>query len=149
LTPRSFDEIRATLGTSSGFQSAQYREIEFLCGARDTRFLNIPGLTDGERVRLLDRLEQKSLADAFIEYRDRARGGVDGPRTDSPLTERIYGAMADFDESVRSWRAGHAALAELFLGGAQGTAGSSGAAYLWRSTERSLFPEVKGERSND
>jgi tryptophan 2,3-dioxygenase len=149
LTPQSFDEIRATLGTSSGFQSAQYREIEFLCGARDARFVNIPGFTEGERARLLGRLEQKSLADAFIEYRDRARAGAGLPETDSPLTERIHSALANFDDSVRSWRAGHAALAELFLGGAQGTAGSSGAAYLWRSTERTLFPELKGERSND
>lgn len=52
LTPRSFDRIRSTLGTSSGFQSAQYREIEFLCGAKDSRFLNISGLSERERARL-------------------------------------------------------------------------------------------------
>jgi tryptophan 2,3-dioxygenase len=91
---------------------------------------------------LLDRFEQKSVSIAFVEYRDHARAGVGMPQTDSPLTERIYHALLTFDNSVRSWRARHAALAELFLGGAQGTAGSSGAAYLWRSTERTLFPEI-------
>ncbi|RKT88970.1 tryptophan 2,3-dioxygenase [Saccharopolyspora antimicrobica] len=140
LTSQSFDEIRGTLGTSSGFQSAQYREIEFLCGARDPRFLNISGLNPGERARLADRFEQKSLSSAFAEYRDaRAAAGSPGAATS---VERLHDALAAFDDSVRSWRVQHARLAEQFLGAAQGTAGSSGAAYLWRSTERSLFPEI-------
>ncbi|WP_432931917.1 tryptophan 2,3-dioxygenase family protein [Microbispora sp. CA-135349] len=142
LTPQSFDEIRATLGTSSGFQSAQYREIEFACGAKDARFLNITGLSEGERARLLERLEQPSLSSVFAEYRDRARAGADGAPVDSSPAERIHDALAGFDKSVRSWRERHAALAEQFLGAAQGTAGSSGAAYLWRSAERTLFPEL-------
>lgn len=152
LAPRSFDEIRATLGNSSGFQSVQYREIEFLCGARDLRFLNIAGFTESDRARLLDRLERKSLSSAFLEYRDHVRFGADLLRTGSSMIERIYDALVAFDNAVRSWRARHAELAELFLGNAQGTAGSSGAAYLWRSTERTLFPEIfsqkEGERSN-
>lgn len=140
LSPRSFDEIRATLGTSSGFQSAQYREIEFLCGAKDARYLNITGLTEGERSRLAGRLEQKSVSQAFTEYRSRVSGeaGADG----AAHVERLRAALAAFDDSVRTWRERHARLAERFLGSAQGTAGSSGAAYLWRSAERSLFPEV-------
>ncbi|GIJ24435.1 tryptophan 2,3-dioxygenase family protein [Micromonospora lutea] len=137
LAPESFDEIRATLGSSSGFQSAQYREIEFLCGARDPRFLNIPGFTSGERARLVARSEEQSLSCAFVEYRDRMR--VDG---DLRAVERVRAALVAFDDAVRSWRARHAQLAEQFLGAARGTAGSAGAAYLWRSTERTLFPEV-------
>jgi tryptophan 2,3-dioxygenase len=137
LSPESFDEIRATLGSSSGFQSAQYREIEFLCGARDPRFLNIAGFTAGEQARLVVRFEEKSLSCAFVEYRERAR--ADG---DPAPAERVRAALAAFDDAVRSWRARHAMLAEQFLGAARGTAGSSGAAYLWRSTERTLFPEV-------
>ncbi|SDI11881.1 tryptophan 2,3-dioxygenase [Actinokineospora alba] len=139
LTPQSFDEIRATLGTSSGFQSAQYREIEFLCGARDPRFLNISGLNDGERARLVARLDEKSLGGAFVEYR--ARVGADAVEPGF-LVERVHTALSNLDDSVRAWRALHAELAEKLLGGAQGTAGSSGAAYLWRSTRRTLFPEV-------
>ncbi|WBB53411.1 tryptophan 2,3-dioxygenase family protein [Verrucosispora sp. WMMD573] len=137
LTPESFDEIRATLGSSSGFQSAQYREIEFLCGARDPRFLNTPGFTPGERARLVARSDEQSLSRAFVEYRDRVR-------TDGGLraAERVRAALAAFDDAVRSWRARHAELAEQFLGAARGTAGSAGAAYLWRSTERTLFPEI-------
>ncbi|MFI6763458.1 tryptophan 2,3-dioxygenase family protein [Micromonospora sp. NPDC050417] len=137
LTPESFDRIRATLGSSSGFQSAQYREIEFLCGTRDQRFLNTVGFTARERARLVARFEEKSLSRAFVEYRDRTR--ADG---DPTAAERVHAGLAAFDEAVRSWRARHAALAEQFLGAARGTAGSSGAAYLWRSTERTLFPEV-------
>lgn len=140
LTPESFDQIRSTLGTSSGFQSAQYREIEFLCGAKDPRFLNIVGLTEAERVTMRRRLDEKSVSTAFAEYRERVTAVV--PHNDSSSAQRIFDALANIDSSVRAWRARHAELAELFLGGAQGTAGSSGAAYLWRSTERTLFPEI-------
>lgn len=142
LTPESFDAIRATLGTSSGFQSAQYREIEFACGAGDPRYLNIPGLTESERARMLARLEQPSLATVFAEYRDRVRAGAHGPEGDSPPVERIQDALAGFDKAVRSWRERHAELAEQFLGAAQGTAGSSGASYLWRHAEATLFPDL-------
>lgn len=137
LTPGEFNDIRATLGTSSGFQSVQFREIEFFCGARDPRFLNITGLTDRDRARLLKRLDEKSLGSAFLEYRDQAHAGPD-----APPTERIHDALMAFDNSMRICRQRHAALAELFLGAEVGTAGSSGAAYLWRSTERTLFPEI-------
>ncbi|MBC6447515.1 tryptophan 2,3-dioxygenase family protein [Actinokineospora xionganensis] len=140
LTPESFDEIRATLGTSSGFQSAQYREIEFLCGARDPRFLNISGLSAAERARLVARLDEKSVGAAFVEYRERA--GADAVPPGLSLVERVHDVLSNLDDSVRAWRALHAELADKLLGGALGTAGSSGAAYLWRSTKRTLFPEV-------
>jgi tryptophan 2,3-dioxygenase len=130
MTAESFDAIRASLGSSSGLQSAQYREIEFLCGARDPRFLNIAGFTDGERARLRLRFAEKSVASAFADCLDRAAAG----------TERVGTALVAFDDAVRSWRARHAMLAGHFLGESRGTAGSSGAAYLWRSTERTLFP---------
>ncbi|MCT6776438.1 tryptophan 2,3-dioxygenase family protein [Streptomyces rubiginosohelvolus] len=140
LTPDEFDVVRATLGTSSGFQSVQFREIEFLCGARDRRMLNIAGLTDHDRARLLARLDEQSLDAAFGAYRDRAGEDV----------KRIHDAMAAFDAAMRSCRGRHAALAEALLGGVVGTAGSSGAAYLWRSMERTLFPELtQGVRSDD
>jgi tryptophan 2,3-dioxygenase len=137
LTPEEFNDIRATLGTSSGFQSVQFREIEFLCGARDHRFLNTAGLTDRDRARLLERLGEESLGIAFIKYRERARAGADVLQA-----ERIYDALMAFDHSMRTCRAQHAALAESLLGATAGTAGSSGATYLWRSTGRTLFPEI-------
>ncbi|AXG77920.1 tryptophan 2,3-dioxygenase family protein [Streptomyces paludis] len=132
LTPDEFNAIRLTLGTSSGFQSVQFREIEFLCGARDHRLLNIPGLTDRDRARLLGRLDEQSLDAAFGAYRHRAGADV----------ERIRDAMAAFDASMRFCRGRHAAVAESFLGGGSGTAGSSGAAYLRRAAARTLFPEL-------
>ncbi|GAA3069181.1 tryptophan 2,3-dioxygenase [Streptomyces roseofulvus] len=140
LTPEEFDVVRATLGTSSGFQSVQFREIEFLCGARDRRMLNIAGLTDRDRARLLARLDEPSLDDAFAAYRDRAGEDV----------KRVQDAMVAFDAAMRSSRGRHAALAQALLGGVAGTAGSSGAAYLWRSMERTLFPQLtQGVHSDD
>ena len=123
LTPASFERIRAGLGTASGIQSAQWREIEFLCGLRDPRYLGIPGFTDAERDRLRARLDEVSVADACERHPDPG----------------VRAALLDFDESVVAWRTGHAVLAEKFLGNRPGTAGSEGAAYLWRMTARRLF----------
>jgi tryptophan 2,3-dioxygenase len=124
LTPASFERIRAGLGTASGIQSAQWREIEFLCGLRDTRYLGIPGFTEVERARLRARLDEISVAEAYEKCPD----------------DRVGAALLNFDESVLAWRIGHAELAEGFLGVRPGTAGSEGAAYLWRMTTRRLFP---------
>jgi tryptophan 2,3-dioxygenase len=123
LTPESFERIRAGLGTASGIQSAQWREIEFLCGLRDTRYLGIPGFTGAERERLQARFDGISVAEAYEKCPD----------------ERVWTALLEFDEAVVAWRIGHAELAENFLGRRPGTAGSEGAAYLWRMTTRRLF----------
>lgn len=140
LTPAAFEEIRAGLGTASGIQSAQWREIEFACGLRDPKYLGIPGFTGAERQRLRVRLDEVSVADAYAQLAKQRR--------DSPLpgalaeVDRLRTAMLDFDESVVAWRARHASLAERFLGGRPGTAGSEGSAYLWRMTARRMFSNV-------
>ena len=135
LTPEQFDRIRSTLGNSSGAQSVQFREVEYLSGLRDVRYLNVPGLSDSEVGRLRARLAERSVADAFQAFRK-----LDA--RDRAVVERVRRALIEFDESVRLWRAGHASLAQHFLGPAKGTAGSDGAAYLWRSVKRRLFPEL-------
>ncbi|WP_024877504.1 tryptophan 2,3-dioxygenase family protein [Saccharomonospora piscinae] len=139
LKPEAFDRIRADLGSSSGFQSVQYREIEYLCGARDTRFLNTAGFRDRDRRRLRERLAKRSLSNVFLEYRGRA-GDRDACR--------ISDALHEFDDSVRALRLRHAGIAELFLGSIPGTAGTAGAAYLRRSASRTLFPELFDRRAS-
>ncbi|WP_217214965.1 tryptophan 2,3-dioxygenase family protein [Streptomyces sp. AC550_RSS872] len=142
LEPQAFEEIRVEVGDASGFQSVQYRELEFLCGQKDTRLLATKGFTEEDRARLRRRLEEPSVADAFAEF---ARGGAEEPATPrrSPaVAERVRRALLALDEAVVIWRARHAVLAERFLGGRPGTAGSAGARYLWRVTERRLFPDA-------
>jgi tryptophan 2,3-dioxygenase len=142
LEPEAFNGIRVELGDASGFQSAQYRELEFLCGQKDGKLLATKGFTDDERARLRRRLEERAVADAFAEF---ARGGAadsSAPQQSPEMVERIRRALLNLDEAVVMWRARHAALAERFLGGRPGTAGSAGARYLWRATERRLFPDA-------
>ncbi|MGT2533073.1 tryptophan 2,3-dioxygenase family protein [Streptomyces nojiriensis] len=137
ITPSAFEVIRTALGEASGFQSAQFREIEFLCGLRDTRFLNTAGFSAAERDRLRARLEERSVQEAWREY---AAGGPE--RESADAARRV---LVDFDEAMALWRARHAVLAERFLGGATGTAGSDGASYLWMAARRRVLPEVWAE----
>jgi len=137
LAPGDFEVIRDELGSASGIQSAQFREIEYICGLRDERYLSTGGFTEDERDRLRERLAGESVADGYARLL-RYRGPAD------PGTARVRAALLDFDEAVVVWRARHAGLAERFLGGRQGTGGSDGPAYLWRAAGKRLFPEVWG-----
>ncbi|GHE61293.1 tryptophan 2,3-dioxygenase [Streptomyces longispororuber] len=132
LTPAAFDAIRTELGSASGFQSAQFREVEYLCGLRDARFVNTGGFTELDRARLRARLEERSVEEAYRDFAERC--------PDPVAVERVRGALIDFDEALAVWRARHAVLAERFLGGATGTAGSDGASYLWLAARRRVFP---------
>lgn len=134
LTPAAFEIIRTDLGEASGFQSAQFREIEYLCGLRDRRFLSTPGFGDADRARLEARLAERSVSEAYVAY---VEGG-----SDPAAAERVRLALLSFDEAMAMWRARHAVLAERFLGAATGTAGSEGATYLWRAALRRALPEV-------
>jgi tryptophan 2,3-dioxygenase len=141
LSPESFDRIRTTVGASSGVQSAQFREIEFLSGLRDARYLNIPGLSETELARMRARLAERSITDAFHSF-------CQLDSSDRAIVDRIRCALLKFDQSVRLWRAGHAALAEHFLHDKKGTAGTDGAAYLWQTVQRRLFPELWPDNRN-
>ncbi|MET9554784.1 tryptophan 2,3-dioxygenase family protein [Streptomyces sp. NPDC006645] len=129
-----FNAIREEVGEASGFQSVQFREIEFLCGLRDTRYLTTPGFTERDRARLTKRLEERSVQDAYRGYVDRC--------ADREAGGRVREALLAFDEAVTVWRARHAVLAERFIGNSAGTAGSAGAAYLWRAALRRVLPDV-------
>ncbi|MFF4468264.1 tryptophan 2,3-dioxygenase family protein [Streptomyces sp. NPDC001599] len=134
LTPAAFEDIRTALGDASGFQSAQFRELEFLCGLRDSRYLTTGGFTEADRARLQARLGERSVAEAYRDFADSC--------ADRPAAERVRLALLEFDEAAAVWRARHAVLAERFLGTAVGTAGSEGAGYLWRAALRRMLPEV-------
>lgn len=139
LSAESFDEIRAELGSASGIQSAGFREIEILCGLRDGRFPGTSRFSETERARLRARLAEVSVADA---YEGLAKRMADRPRREADERDmaRLRAALLEFDESVVLWRARHASLAERLIGGRVGTGGSDGASYLWRATQRRLFP---------
>ena len=144
MTPQDFLQFRQTLAPASGFQSVQYRELEFLSGAKDPSFVKrFKGLTEVERGRLRRRLEEPTLWDAFVHVLSERGLGVD---TDEAVTASVRRAAHDrasyadiwalaeallqHDELAATWRARHVVMVERMIGTKTGTGGSSGAEYL-------------------
>jgi tryptophan 2,3-dioxygenase len=146
ISPGSFAVLRRSLASSSGLQSAQFREIEFVSGLKDADYLERVTLTEAERARLLRRLGQPSLWDEFCALR-RRRGDPDLAalyRAEVPSGDlvRLAEAMLDHDEGLDLWRARHVTMVERVIGTKTGTGGSSGAGYLRSTVGRKCYPEL-------
>ena len=161
MTPQDFLEFRQRLAPASGFQSVQFRELEFLSGAKDARYVDrFKGLTDEENQRLRQRLEEPSLWDAFLEVL-RARGlpaGTDDEvqhslRTVAHIREEyadvwaVSEALLQHDELAANWRARHVTMVERMIGSKSGTGGSSGSTYLRSRLPLRYYPLLWGLRS--
>jgi tryptophan 2,3-dioxygenase len=144
MTPQDFLVFRSYLAPASGFQSVQYRELEFLSGLKDPSYLaRLRHATDGERQRLERRLGEPTLWDGFVAAVRRGGLRVDSDEAllDSLRTvardRTTYGALWDIaeglvghDEAAASWRARHVSMVERQIGTKSGTGGSTGAPYL-------------------
>jgi tryptophan 2,3-dioxygenase len=154
MTPQDFLEFRAALAPASGFQSVQFRELEFLSGSKDPGFLRrFRSLTDDERARLDRRLAEPSLWDAYLALLA-ARGlkvGDDAEILDSLVeVARDRGSHDDLwqlaedllthDELAALWRARHVQMVERQIGTKSGTGGSTGAPYLHRRVPMRYYP---------
>jgi tryptophan 2,3-dioxygenase len=171
MTPEEFNAFRTQLKPASGFQSTQFREVEFLSGGGDARVLAHmqadPGLTAVERRR-----HEPTLFEALLGLLARrgyevpghllAPGGARVPRESDPVVleslRRIYVASAqgegpydlyllceafiEYDELMLLWRTRHVRMVERTIGMKQGTGGSEGAAYLHRTLGTKFFPEL-------
>jgi len=162
MTPQDFLQFRQTLAPASGFQSVQFRELEFLSGAKDTAFVErFKGLTELEGRRLRRRLEEPTLWDAFVHVLDQR--GLD-VGDDAAITESVrrtahdrtaYGdiwalaeALLQHDELAALWRARHVMMVERMIGSKTGTGGSSGAEYLRGRLPLQYFPLLWELRSS-
>ena len=154
MTPQDFLQFRQTLAPASGFQSVQFRELEFLSGAKDPSFVRrFKGLTDDERQRLQQRLDEPTLWDAFLSVLD-ARGMPVGSADEVTASVRraahdrsSYGdvwalaeALLQHDELAAAWRARHVVMVERMIGTKTGTGGSTGAHYLRSRLDLRYFP---------
>src|SRR4051794_6827154 len=154
MTPQDFLQFRQTLAPASGFQSVQFRELEFLSGAKDPSFVRrFRGLTDDERARLRRRLEEPTLWDAFLHVLEE-RGlpvGDDEQVTDSVRRAAhdrstyadvwaLAEALLQHDELNAAWRARHVVMVERMIGTKTGTGGSSGATYLRSRLDLRYYP---------
>src|SRR5881296_2476021 len=144
MSPQDFLAFRSKLAPASGFQSVQFREIEFLSGLKDPGFVQrLRAATDEERARLQRRLDEPTLWDgllATLAARGLPAGNEDEVRSSLVAVARdrsSYGDLWDVTEGLLShdelsaqWRALHATVVERQIGYKQGTGGSTGATYL-------------------
>jgi tryptophan 2,3-dioxygenase len=154
MTPQDFLEFRANLAPASGFQSVQYRELEFLSGLKDEAFLaRFRSISAAQRARLERRLTEPSLWDAFLGLLA-SRGLPAG--TDEQILDSLRVVAGDraahddlwqlaedlltHDELAALWRARHVVMVERQIGTKSGTGGSTGAPYLRKRIPLRYFP---------
>jgi tryptophan 2,3-dioxygenase len=146
LTPVDYSAYRDVLGTSSGFQSAQFRELEYRLGIKDPKFLEYhEGGSEGH-ARLTKALAEPSLWDDA----DAARARAGAPSwlavyQDADRWFELYQLaekLVDIDDALAAWRHKHVLTVERIIGMKMGTGGSAGAAYLRSTLDKRAFPEL-------
>lgn len=161
MTPQDFLEFRQRLSPASGFQSVQFRELEFLSGAKDAGYVGrFKGLTADETARLQRRLAEPTLWDGFLAVLARAGFAVD---SDEAITQALttvaharssYSevwalaeALLQHDENAAAWRGRHVVMVERMIGAKTGTGGSTGAEYLRSRLPLRYYPVLWDFRS--
>jgi tryptophan 2,3-dioxygenase len=163
LTPVDYLQFRHVLGTASGFQSAQFREIEFRLGLKEAKFVDQYPQGTAERAALAEALAEPSLREAALGALERA--GFDlGDRSVEAVASawlEVYRSperwfelyelaekLLDIDDAMVAWRQKHVLTVERIIGNKRGTGGSAGASYLRSTLEKRLFPELWSLRTD-
>lgn len=173
LTPSEYLGFRDILGPSSGFQSLQYRQIEFLLGNKNAQMLAVFAHDPAAQAALRAVLEAPGLYDEFLAYLARrghavpadllARDWTQPHRRHEgllPVFKRIYENSAEFwpeyhmceqlvdvEGLFQQWRFRHMKTVERIIGHRRGTGGSSGVAFLKKALELEFFPELLDVRT--
>jgi tryptophan 2,3-dioxygenase len=164
MLPTHFLAFRGLLEPASGFQSEQFREIEFLCGLKDEKMLRYHRPTPEAHASLKRRLEQPSLHDVFfgaLKSLGKLQTANDGMTEQERFEARaravhslykdehnyrdwidVCERLTEFDELVVSWRLRHIQLVERIIGIRMGTGGSAGSSYLKLTLDKKFFPEL-------
>jgi len=162
MTPQDFLEFRQRLAPASGFQSVQYRELEFVSGAKDAAYVGrFRGLTDAERERLHRRLDEPTLWEGFLHVLAAAGLDIaDDAATAASLRTVAHDrshyadvwalaeALLQHDELAAAWRARHVVMVERMIGAKTGTGGSTGAGYLRTRLDLRYYPALWELRSD-
>lgn len=173
MTPADYLAFRDKLGSSSGFQSLQYRLIEFLLGARDRRYLAAHRHRPDALAALEAALARRSLHGETLALLARRGFAVPAEAADAALDRhpeavpaveaawaRVYADTAthwdlydlaeklvDIEHKVQLWRFAHLKTVERIIGHRPGTGGTTGVAYLADAVGRSFFPELLAVRT--
>ncbi|MGN6237721.1 tryptophan 2,3-dioxygenase [Dyella sp.] len=168
MTPSEYLEFRETLGPSSGFQSLQYRVMEFVLGNKNAAMLKVFDHDQAGQAQLRAVLEAPSLYDEFLRYLARFDHAVPARHLERdwsephvadaallPVLERIYGDtdrywreyalcedFVDLETQFQLWRFRHMRTVQRIIGFRRGTGGSSGVAFLKKALELEFFPEL-------
>ena len=155
MTPVDYMEFRHVLGTSSGFQSAQFRELEYRLGIRDPKYLDLHEGGSAGRSQLETALAEPSLWDEANAALGRAGFDIsDEPAIaaswlavyrDSDRFFDLYGLaekLVDLDDALAAWRHKHMLTIERIIGMKTGTGGSAGVAYLKTTLDKRAFPAL-------
>ncbi|HEY0315878.1 MAG TPA: tryptophan 2,3-dioxygenase [Sphingomonas sp.] len=173
MTPADYTKMRDRLGTSSGFQSDQYREMEFMLGNKDAAMVEVHADDPETHARLKMRLAQPSLYDEALRLlarrglaipADRLHRDFTRPYAASPEVERAWTVvyadtetywdlyelaekLVDIEYHVQLWRFGHLKTVERVIGFKTGTGGTAGVQYLAKVLEKPFFPELLSVRT--
>ncbi|GHF48757.1 tryptophan 2,3-dioxygenase [Amycolatopsis bartoniae] len=144
MTPSQFASFRARLDAASGFQSAQFRELEAVLGRRDERAFEHYAADDLGRQRIIEAMARPSLWESFQSYLKAHGYEGDLPRVyaDDEGPALVAEHLVDLDEGLQEWRYRHVKMVERTIGDKAGTGGSSGAEYLRATLFRPVFPEL-------
>jgi len=161
MAPIGFLEFRDKLNPASGFQSMQFRELEFLSGAKDERILNTFKDDEFALERLTERFNSPSIADAFWQLvsRNSLAAGTSEERvaaTVEILTHpekyaelyNLQDLLIEHDELIIAWRYNHIQMVERMLGMKRGTGGSEGVGYLMTTLNKKFYPELWEARTH-
>jgi tryptophan 2,3-dioxygenase len=174
MTPSEYSRIRPSLGQSSGFQSYQYRALEFLLGAKDPATLPVHEPTPAIHADLTAAMAEPSLYDESLRLMARRGFAIPAdhltrdfskPYRADPAVEaawlQVYQnpekywdlyelaeKLVDLEFRFQQWRFTHMKTVERIIGFKRGTGGSSGVAYLSRALEGSFFPELLSVRTS-
>jgi tryptophan 2,3-dioxygenase len=170
LTPMAFNSFRARLESASGFQSHQFRELEFLLGHKRPELVKNYEAGSAPRATLEALLDEPTVFDAFLYYLGQhghalpqsvmSRDVREPLRASAEVQELLLAVykrnefsaqvcerLVDLDEGLQEWRYRHVKMVERTIGAKPGTGGSAGAAYLRDTLFRPLFPDLWEIRS--
>ena len=165
MTPMSFTSFRDRLEDSSGFQSTQFRELEFTLGHKRPEMLAYHAESSPEHGRLVRRMNERSVVDHFYDFLEHHGAAIPSdvreqePTAATQPNERIQEdilrlyreepsvsilleLMTDFDEGLQEWRYRHVKVVERTIGNKRGTGGSLGVEFLRKSLFKSVFPDL-------
>jgi tryptophan 2,3-dioxygenase len=163
MTAYDYAEFRPNLAGGSGFQSAQFRELEILLGCHRPETLHQPAFTETEAARIAQRLQAPTVWDGFVAAMKRCgyamptRAEAQGETAAAvlhamyaggshPQLREVSEELCALDNAVSLWRTHHALMAERAIGSKVGT-GGEGVEYLYRTARIRCFPELLQIRS--